>query len=97
MNLFQKINNYGEFIPLRNLELHKYYKISEFKYYNDKLTVCLDGSLRVFLPDRFAKNITMEDVDELNRKDCALLYEGMKSISRDRSMHCVKIVESCDK
>lgn len=96
MSLLKQINDESaEFKSLNDLETGRTYKANDFKFYGDMIAVNLDDSFRVFLPDRFAKRITKENLNTLNDKPHCLIYLGRKAISRGRTMHCLEIVENC--
>lgn len=89
------LNSNTYFISLKNLELGKKYKVTNFEIvitkYGQKLLVILDNNLKVILPDHFSKKFTVNDIEEMNSNPVkfTLIYKGLEKLSNGYSKHLV--------
>jgi len=94
-NYLAFLNSNSDFTSLKDLELEKKYKVTNFEIvetkYGPKLLVTLDNILKVILPDRFTKKFTVNQIEEMNSNPVkfTLIYIGMEKKCNGYSRHLV--------
>lgn len=82
MDAFKLMNKKSQILNIKNikeLEINKEYKATDFKFidtkYGKSIIVTLNNEFKMFLPKRYC-DVSQDILDELNNKNSYIKYNG---------------------